>query len=69
METNVGSTDKLVRIVIGALAGAISLATLAEAVALPSVAALALGVVAVLMLGTAFTNRCAVYSVLGMSTR
>ncbi|WP_284014830.1 YgaP family membrane protein [Halobaculum litoreum] len=69
METNVGSTDKLARIVVGALAGVLSLATLANAVPLPTVGALLLGAVAVIMLVTAFTSSCAVYSVLGISTR
>ncbi|MFC7068723.1 YgaP family membrane protein [Halobaculum lipolyticum] len=69
MDSNVGSTDKLARIVVGAVAGLLSLATLAGAVAAPTVVAPLAGVVAVLMLGTAFTNRCAVYSLLGISTR
>jgi ammonia channel protein AmtB len=69
METNVGSTDKTVRILVGAVAGIVSLATLAGAISLPSVASLVLGIVAVLMLGTAFTSKCALYSVLGVDTR
>jgi len=69
METNVGSTDRLVRIVVGALAGIVSLAGLAQVVELQGAVSLLLGIVAVLMLGTAFTNRCAVYSLLGVNTR
>ncbi|SDN13709.1 Protein of unknown function [Halogranum gelatinilyticum] len=69
MEANVGSTDKTVRILVGAGAGIASLAVLAGAVSLPSVASLLLGVVAVLLLGTAFTSKCALYSALGISTR
>lgn len=69
MDTNVGSTDKTVRILVGAVAGLLSLATLAGAVSLPSVAALVLGVVAVLLLVTGATSRCALYSALGISTR
>jgi len=69
METNVGSSDKLVRIVVGALAGIVSLAGLAQVVELQGVVSLLLGIVAILMLGTAFTNKCAVYSLLGVSTR
>lgn len=69
MDTNVGPTDKTVRILVGALAGALSLATLAGAVSLPSIAALVLGVVAVILLVTGATSRCALYSALGISTR
>lgn len=69
METNVGSTDKLVRIAVGAIAGFVSLAGLAQIVELQGVVSLLLGIVAILMLGTAFTNKCAVYSLLGVSTR
>ncbi|SHG92351.1 YgaP family membrane protein [Halobaculum gomorrense] len=69
METNVGSTDTLVRIVVGALAGAVSLAGLAGALEVQGVVSLVLGIVAALMLGTAFTSKCALYSVLGVSTR
>jgi len=69
METNVGSSDKLVRIVVGALAGIVSLAGLAQVVELQGVVSLLLGIVAILMLGTAFTNKCAVYSLFGVSTR
>lgn len=69
MDTNVGSTDKIARIAVGALAGLLSLAALADAVAISGLGALLLGVVAVLMLGTAFTSKCAVYSALGISTR
>lgn len=69
METNVGSTDKTVRMLVGAVAGSVSLAVLAGSVPLPGVASLVLGVVALLMLGTAFTSKCALYSALGISTR
>ncbi|MFC6784481.1 DUF2892 domain-containing protein [Halobaculum halobium] len=69
MEMNVGSTDKLARIAVGALAGAVSLAGLAGAVEVQGVVSLVLGVVAALMLGTAFTSKCALYSALGISTR
>lgn len=69
MDTNVGSTDKLVRIAVGAVAGIVSLAGLAQVMELQGIVSLALGIVAILMLGTAFTSRCAVYSLLGVSTR
>ena len=69
METNVGPTDKLVRIAVGAIVGSVSLAGLAQVVELSGVVSLVLGIVAILMLGTDFTNTCAVYSALGVSTR
>ncbi|MFC6772051.1 YgaP-like transmembrane domain, partial [Halorubrum pallidum] len=46
MNQNVGSTDKRVRISLGAVLGAVSLATLANATPLPGVAALVFGVAA-----------------------
>lgn len=69
METNVGETDRLARIAIGAIAGAVSLAILAGAVDLSELISLVLGIVAILMLGTGLTSKCAVYSALGMSTK
>lgn len=68
MEKNVGSTDRSVRTLIGAVAGLLSLAILANAVSLPEVASPVLGVVAIIMLGTAATGTCGLYSVLGVDT-
>jgi hypothetical protein len=68
MEINVGATDKSVRTVVGALAGVLSLATLGGQLALPALASPVLGLVALVMLGTAATRSCPVYSVLGTST-
>jgi len=68
MNINVGATDKLVRTIIGAIAGVLSLAILAEQLPAPALASPLLGVVALIMLGTAATRFCPVYSVLGMST-
>lgn len=68
MDVNVGATDRRVRTAAGAIAGAVSLAVLAGLVALPSIAALVLGVVAVVMLGTAVTGFCGLYAVLGVDT-
>jgi hypothetical protein len=68
MEINVGATDKSVRTIVGAVAGVLSLAILAEQLAAPALASPVLGVVALVMLGTAATRSCPVYSVLGMST-
>ncbi len=68
MKENVGITDKRVRTAIGAVLGTISLATLAGTVSLPGIAALAFGIGALLMLGTASMGTCPVYSVLGVDT-
>ena len=68
MDINVGATDKSVRTVVGAVAGVLSLAILAGQLGAPALASPVLGVVALVMLGTAATRSCPVYSVLGMST-
>ncbi len=68
MEQNVGSTDKLVRIALGALSGATSLAILAGSLSAPSILSPVLGIIAIAALGTAATGSCGLYSVLGIST-
>jgi hypothetical protein len=68
MDVNVGATDKSVRTIVGAVAGVLSLAVLAGQLAAPTLASPVLGVVALIMLGTAATRSCPVYSALGMST-
>jgi hypothetical protein len=68
MNQNVGTTDKRVRTALGAALGIASLATLAGAVSLPALAAPVLGVASLLMLGTAATGTCALYSLLGVDT-
>ncbi|QSG11708.1 DUF2892 family [Halapricum desulfuricans] len=68
MEQNVGSLDKNVRIVVGAIAGIVSLAVLGGQLDLPAVASPVLGIVAIMMLGTAATGTCGLYSVLGIDT-
>jgi hypothetical protein len=72
MEENVGDTDALVRILLGAVAGVLSLGTLTEmlpsALSLPTVASPVLGVLALALLGTGFTSKCALYNALGMDT-
>jgi hypothetical protein len=65
---NVGETDRMVRIGIGALAGLISLAILANVVQLPELASPVLGLAAVVLLGTGYTGMCPIYSLLGVDT-
>lgn len=68
MNTNVGSADRKLRTALGAVSGGVSLATLAGAVGLPAIASPVLGVVALVLLGTAVTGTCGLYSVLGVDT-
>ncbi|WP_181693062.1 DUF2892 domain-containing protein [Natronomonas sp. LN261] len=68
MNKNVGSTDRLIRTLVGAISGLVSLAILAGVVSLPTIVSPVLGVVAVMMLGTALTGTCALYSILGLDT-
>ena len=68
MAQNVGAADGRVRIGLGAIAGLASLAILAGVLSLPSLAAAVLGLGAVMLLGTAVTGFCPLYSVLGMDT-
>lgn len=68
MNQNVGSMDKRARTLVGAVAGAVAVATLGGAAPLPALAAPVLGVVALLMLVTAAMNTCPVYSLLGVDT-
>ena len=71
MEENVGKADSIVRLIIGAVAGTVSLAMLGGVSALsgiPMILSPILGVVAIMMLATAFTKSCWLYSVLGVDT-
>jgi len=68
MAQNVGATDGSVRIGLGALAGIVSLAVVAGALPLPSLASPVLGLGAVILIGTGLTGVCPLYSVLGMDT-
>jgi hypothetical protein len=68
METNVGLIDQKVRTLVGAVAGLLSLAILADMASLPEIASPVLGVVAIIMLGTAATGTCGLYSLLGIDT-
>ncbi len=68
MDVNVGSTDKLTRIAVGAVAGLLSIGVLVGSVSLPAVLSPVLGLVAVIMLVTGYTGLCPVYSLLGVDT-
>ncbi|MCU4925808.1 DUF2892 domain-containing protein [Halobacteria archaeon AArc-dxtr1] len=68
MDTNVGQTDRSIRIALGALAGIVSLAILADIVSLPMLAAPILGIVAIVLLATAAIQYCGAYTLLGIDT-
>jgi hypothetical protein len=72
MDENVGDADALVRILLGAVAGVLSLGTLTSmlpsALSLPTVSSPVLGVLAFVLLGTGFTSKCALYNALGIDT-
>jgi hypothetical protein len=68
MVKNVGATDRQLRTGVGAIAGIVSLAILAGALSAPAVLSPVLGVVALIMLVTAATGTCGLYSLLGVDT-
>ncbi|WP_321168737.1 YgaP family membrane protein [Halorubrum alkaliphilum] len=65
---NVGPTDQRVRTAIGAVSGVTAIATLLGAVPLPPAVSPVLGVVALLLLGTASVRNCPAYSLLGVDS-
>jgi hypothetical protein len=68
MERNVGSIDRTTRVLLGAVAGLLSLSILMSAVPLPVIASPVLGVVSLIMIGTSLTGSCPLYTVLGIDT-
>jgi DUF2892 family protein len=63
MTTNIGPTDRVIRLVVAALA-----VVAAFAVGLGSVVGVILLVVAVVLAGTAYLRFCPIYAPFGMST-
>ncbi|MEZ3142909.1 DUF2892 domain-containing protein [Halobaculum sp. MBLA0143] len=68
MQQNVGETDGLARVLVGAVAGAVSLATLVGTTGLPALVAPVAGLAAAIMLFTGLTSSCPAYSLLGVNT-
>ncbi|MFC3476893.1 YgaP family membrane protein [Halobacterium litoreum] len=68
MEQNVGSTDSLVRVLLGAVLGVVSLAILGDYVDAAPILSPILGVAAVALLATGLTSTCGLYSLLGVRT-
>jgi len=68
MEQNVGDTDKLARILVGAVFGIVSIAALAGVGDLPAIVSPIAGLFAIVLLGTAAMGSCGLYSLLGINT-
>ena len=68
MSQNVGSLDRQLRTAVGALAGTVSLGTLAGVGGVPTILSPLLGVVALVMLVTAATGTCGLYALIGVDT-
>lgn len=68
IDTNVGDKDSIVRIGLGAISGLASIAILTNYIDAPEVASPVLGLIAIALLVTGFTNKCALYKALGINT-
>lgn len=68
METNVGDMDSKIRIGLGAVSGAVSLAILGNFVQTEAIVAPVLGVLSIALLATGFTSKCGLYKALGINT-
>lgn len=68
MENNVGSTDKMVRIVLGAVLGLGSIGILTNYVQGPEIASPVLGILSIVLIATGYFGTCALYSALGVDT-
>lgn len=68
MNRNVGTKDRQLRTALGAVFGIASLAVLAGSLSLPSILSPVLGVLAIVMLGTAATGTCGFYTLIGVDT-
>lgn len=67
MDKTVGIKDSRVRTVIGAITGFISLSVLLMSMG-PQILSPLLGLVSIMMLVTAYTGLCPVYSIVGFRT-
>ncbi len=68
MDQNVGTTDKAVRTLVGAVFGIVAIAGLAGVGGVPELLSPVAGVFAIVLLGTAAMGSCGLYSVLGINT-
>ncbi|MFW5938540.1 MAG: YgaP family membrane protein [Halanaeroarchaeum sp.] len=68
MERNVGTTDRYLRLVVGALLTAVGLTGLLDLWEVSTVIAAVLLVVGVVFLGTGYSRQCLLYRPLGIDT-
>jgi len=68
MEKNVGGLDRQLRILSGAFSGFVSVAVITRLLEVDMVYSLVLGLLAVMLFGTAYTQKCPVCNALGNST-
>lgn len=68
MDTNVGSTDRYIRLALGALLAVLGLAGLVGMWAMNTVIAVVLIIVGAVFLGTGYTRQCLLYKPFGIDT-
>ncbi|MFB6213809.1 MAG: DUF2892 domain-containing protein [Candidatus Nanohaloarchaea archaeon] len=68
MQTNVGDTDHMVRLVLGVVLAAVSAAGFLEYVAMSPVVAGVIGAAGLVLLVTGYTRKCPVCQMAGVST-
>ena len=72
MENNVGDTEQIIRIILGAVLGILSLAIIVPQIpnigSLPQIASPILGILSIILLYTGFEGKCQIYSALGINT-
>jgi len=68
METNIGATDRSVRLVVGGALAVLGLAAVASVVAVGSTVGTLALLAGVILVGTALLRTCPIYRILGMST-
>jgi len=68
MENNVGNTDQIVRIALGAVTGLASIGILTNYINQPEIYSALLGIISLVLLATGFTGRFGLYSTLGINT-
>lgn len=68
MEANIGSTDRIVRLVAGVVLAAVALAGFGNVVELGATVGVVLLVAGAILVGTSLTRMCPIYRVLGVDT-
>lgn len=68
MEQNVGSTDRIVRAVLGVLLAAIGVAGVGDLVGIGIEVSILLAVIGLVLIGTAAFRLCLIYKILGIRT-